>query len=1548
MKITAPLLNLVLILLLSPFFGVQGQDLFLSIAGENSSFKSGDSRHQYDFWINPEVDAQRGYLQIYDAGINGDIDQITTTIANTTTTFRLYKFDDLYSINGNLLEKKGNPGPAIDTLTARDESLYKKRWENFSEIKNESENGFIVRVTTDEGSDVNNFNLRVINDTGIQLNNDSWKIITIDLGIGIFNMPPEKTLQIKPYKPTPELTELVIAGEEDSKLEIIDVFGNSFNMDSTAGISLENKFGIENTWALNISGSEEILNNITVYGKNNPQLWLYESVKTNTQKPEFKIAATTAVSCTDKSFGLQSNLFGQREMQEAEWKLDGKTLATGFSPSITFSARGNQTLNVLIPNPNTSVLPQYWIASTGINITTPPIARLETPKNIVAPDETIILSAEDSYDLNGQELSYIWFVNGRPSGKGPTFDFSSEERGNFIISVRVSNAGEIPGCNNRQRQVRIRVNSQPYAEIDYDSTFQTGEYLSFSVMNENDDDQDTLSYYWEGLGVVSDDIKGREVLISHMATGSFDITLTVDDNTNTSNSRYSITQTYTVTPPTATTRKPEVIDSVSSDTTIGKTAQDSLEINVETDITPAVAVPPPPPVKPLTALRAETSIKAPQLTSDANVDFEIADTLLTSTNTDTTTYTWDFGDGTVTKGIQPRHTYTKPGTYAVNVTIDQGNEVIQKRHVIVINEYPVADFKVPDTLAANHNFRIDGTASQDNDGYITSYEWFINGVPVSDEPVATLNIKDPGYHTISLRVVDNSGHEKAQDILSKNVWVNHAPVPRWNFSPDKIAPGTEVTFDASGSYDPDGDIEKITWTFADGTMLEGARVTKRFEESGPQYFTLTLVDDQELENSTFDQEGFVNINHPPYIITDNIVRSNSVNVELDASETYDVDNDQVFFEWILPDGSKRNEASFNWRAPDFGVHIVSLTVHDGLGLSNSSNQVTIKVLINRPVEAVVDSLIETCSGQTVLFNSSRSYDPDGDNFNVKWYFGNGDSSDAANPSYIYDAPGIYEARVELTDGITEEKTVSRIPVVVGGSPVAKMTVSNTTVCVNRPLKFDGSNSRDPSGALPSLVWEFGDGTTESGPNIEHIYTEAGIYPVSLTVIGSGSAQCGNTNQVRTNIRVIQGPNAVFDIQEWATPAEIIDLDGSASTSDDEITNAHWSVEFVPDGSTDTLDGIQTQYQFVEPGEYLVTLFLSTNSSTSCNSVSLTKSLKVNAPPVINWTLPEVVPAGTDLKLDAMQSEDPDGFIKEFRWYLNGDLIGTNASKIIKTIEPGNHLVELVVIDNSPSENNQVRVQKSFFANSSPLPTIDAPGKVYINQAVTFSGGPDFDEDGDRLSSQWLVNGRPIPNPTFTPTEVKNYRIVLIKDDGRGISNSVDSAVVEILPIGHPEIQPEYPSQITLGRSITLENLRLPELNDWKFFIDGEYQTVWTAESSGKDSLQLTWFLEGSPSSTVSYPISVYDPLQFVAEDDSVRTAEWNPANPFTVIMAPKVNREVSEVNYTWLKDGREIGSGVRVNLPIQEGDNRITVRVKDLNVAQSEPLETELKVIAEN
>lgn len=1389
------------------------QELYLTVSGTQSNFSSGDSRSQYDIWIKPGDNVPKGRLQIFDAGLGGRADFRTiNNTPNTSTTYRLYSFDDLYSLSSNNPVEKNQSATSNESLTAQNEDRFINEWVDLGEISDQ-DNGYILRVTADDGDDVNNYKLRVTDTSGNELDTSSWQILTFDLSVGLYQLPTDQAVQIKPYQPQAGAQRFSISGAEDNNAELLDLFGKTYSVNQ-AQIP-QTISDSENEWVFTMNGSEEPVNNFTLYGNDAPVLWHYEPDFIPFQKPDLTITQNPTFRCTEKPFVLSSEDLSDQDLDSAIWQVNGSTIATGDSPTLSFTSRGNVTVNVRVPN-NSFSFPDFWSVQQDVFINEPPIARLEAAKTVIAPNEILTLSAADSYDLSGQELNYFWFIDGQLQGTDPAINFSASREGTHVISVRVNNGGDTPNCSNSQRQIRI--------EVDSDAAEQTG--------SENN------------------------VIVRR--------------------------------------------------------------------------------------------IEAPEVTSTATVGFSYTSSGNPAADT-SSTYTWNFGDGASATGQNVTHTYPETGTYQVELIIDdnkqRNNSIQTEEHTIVVNKFPEAYFELPEVIAAKDSFRVDGSSSYDEDGAIVSYEWFVNGQPVATDPNPLISVDSPGENTISLKVRDNSGNDIAQAMISRNVRANHAPVLKWNVSPEAIGPGDEITFNAEESYDPDGTIEEIYWTFEDGTVIEGEEAKFSFEESGVHYFTLTAVDDAGLSNSEISVDGTVNVNHTPYIVTESVIRSNSLDIHLNASNTYDADDDPLNFEWTLPDGSKRTETNFSWKAPEFGVHIFGLNVDDGQDLPNSESQKTIRVLINRPVQAVVDSLILSCSGQTVLFNSSQSYDPDGDPFNVEWDFGNGDTSNRPNPSYVYDRPGIFDAKVTMSDGVSEKPTVTKIPVVIEGSPVAKMNLADadSTICVDTALEFDGSESLDPSGALPSLLWDFGDGTVETGPKIRHVFTEPGVFPVSLTVEGSGSITCGNMNQVRGIVRVIEGPKARYEVPEWIPPGQEVALDGSASTAEDDFSSIEWEI-VEPSGTTVSKQGFRTSHVFNEPGEYLVTLNLETNSTAACNTTSLTKSIKVNAPPEINWELPEQVAAGSDMTLDAMDSSDPDGYIEKYSWYYDGELISNNSGEMIKAIEPGSHAVTLEVVDNSPTSNNTVREEKTFFANNAPKPRISTSSVRYVGEEIFLRASPNQDEDGDPVTNQWVIDGNPIEGSSFIPEKAEKHRITLFQDDGREAPNSVDSAVVEITPKDIPKIDPDYPQSITENNAITLNELDIP--SDWRFSVDGNFTDRWVANTAGTDSLNLYWFLDGEAIWYRKFPITVKEELR-ASEAQKTIQLDWNPINPKTILDAPEVNRNTSEVKYTWFQNGEMIGFGAQQEVPLKEGENRFTVMIEDLRVAHSEPVEIELVVITE-
>lgn len=1554
--------------------GISGfsQEMYLSISGSSSTIESGDNRHQYDIWIKPIAGAQNGNLQIYDAGLGGAVDLITQETANTITTYSVFNFDDLFVENGNsVIPKSSNPTPT-QQLVAESEERFKNRWVPLTNISSGS-SGYIIRVTADEGDDVNSFSFRVVGPNGQIQNGSTWKIITLDLSIGLYRSNDNTQYQLKPYiaNAEPFTPNLSVNGEEDSDVNKIDTFGDLYPISSSQIPS--SRFGSPNNWGIQIDGSQSWLNTLTVFGVDEPVLWEFEPIAISEfQKPSLSINETEASRCTDKRFELSGNEFSQLDLSNAQWIQNDNKISNGSSPTIAFDDRGQIPLDVLIPNER-SYFPEFWAYNKIVFVNTPPIASLIAPKDILSPSEVLTLSAADSYDLEGQQVTVSWFVNGTRRGTGSTFNFSNSVSGVYSISIQVTDGGTSLTCSIAEQEQLIRVNTQPYAEIDVVPVSGTNDPIVLRVQNQSDSDNDQLSYNWAGIGVPQGST-ADSIVVQQEQPGVYPVRLSVNDGSGAQNATYSVNRVYEINaapipefkiPNNVAPQDIFPLNAIESEdpnqdellyiwmvndaevargeiSTLSLVEPGSYEVKLIVDDQRGVSnsvqsliniihVNAPP----------EPIITAVPVTSSASVDF--AATQSVDSESELQSFNWDFGDGNIASGPQVSHTYQRTGSYTVKLTVDDGsnlkNSVQSSEHIIVVNSFPIANFNMPDVVAPGVAFNVDGSSSSDLDGTITNYEWLANGNPAGSGQTNMITLADAGLHTISLAVNDDSGFDQAKGYSSKQIRVNESPVALWRTDPVEVVPNTEIKFLADNSFDNDGNIDAYLWKFDDGTELKGMQIQRIFPDGGPKRFTLTVTDNDRLSNSTTVIEGVINVNNQPYIVTNPIVRSNSTNIRLDASESYDLDDDALSYEWTLPDGSKRNEAAFSWAAPEPGIHFIGLTVNDGLGLQNSVNTESIRVMVNRPVQAVVDTVITSCTGQTVLFNSSRSFDPDGDAFRAVWDFGNGVTSDEANPSYVYESAGVYEAKLTLDDGFSGASSIAKIPVIIEGSPVAKFELDETTICVNTALSFDGSQSTDPSGSLPSMSWDFGDGNSATGSNYQHVFTEPGEYTVTLTVEGSGSGQCSNISQTTAKITVVEGPVASFDLPEWVSPGEPIILDGSTSSADGGFKNATWVID--TESGSQQLDGITTSHAFSEPGEYLITLNLVTNTETDCNTVSLTKVIKVNASPTIVWNLPDNVSAGEDLKLDAFESFDSDGFIKQYKWYVDDGFVSYNASELVKTITPGRHKVNLEIRDNSNASNNVVTLEKYFFANSSPKPTILAPAVVYQNQEVSLRSGLSQDRDGDLLSTRWKLDGQAMAIPQFKVSEARDYFVTLIQDDGRGLANSIDSTLLKINPIKVPTVKPEYPSKIAVGGVISIPTMSISD--SWTFANQNFYETSWRATTAGNPTFDLAWTPQGKELSRETFQITVVEPLRFTEQAMPI-VIEWNPVNPTTVLKVPAFNRPSSEVQIIWKQLGEEIGRGSQINPRLLRGQNRFTIEVTDLKVAQSRPISVDLIV----
>ena len=142
---------------------------------------------------------------------------------------------------------------------------------------------------------------------------------------------------------------------------------------------------------------------------------------------------------------------------------------------------------------------------------------------------------------------------------------------------------------------------------------------------------------------------------------------------------------------------------------------------------------------------------------------------------------------------------------------------------------------------------------------------------------------------------------------------------------------------------------------------------------------------------------------------------------------------------------------------------------------------------------------------TVSFSSEQSL---GSPTSWNWQFGDGISNTTQNPVHTYETPGVYSVIVRainnqtggyairnnyitVTDGPVPEPTQTPVP----GEIIAQFSAYPASGNTPHTVDFRDLSTGNPV----SWDWAFGDGKRSSLQNPSHIYTNAGSYPVTLSV-----------------------------------------------------------------------------------------------------------------------------------------------------------------------------------------------------------------------------------------------------------------------------------------------------------------------------------------------------------------------------------------------------------------------------------------------------------------
>ncbi len=151
-----------------------------------------------------------------------------------------------------------------------------------------------------------------------------------------------------------------------------------------------------------------------------------------------------------------------------------------------------------------------------------------------------------------------------------------------------------------------------------------------------------------------------------------------------------------------------------------------------------------------------------------------------------------------------------------------------------------------------------------------------------------------------------------------------------------------------------------------------------------------------------------------------------------------------------------------------------------------------------------------------------------------------------------------------------------------GIPLAQIAPGTFEGRAPLTVSLDASGSSDPQGQALSYAWDFADGSTNSGAQVTHVFTQPGLYDVVLKVRDTD----GKEGQAVVRVRALGAPSAQFSADRVSGVQPLpVRLDARASADPDGGTvTFDWNF-----GDGETATGAIVDHVFRSGGRFVITL-----------------------------------------------------------------------------------------------------------------------------------------------------------------------------------------------------------------------------------------------------------------------------------------------------------------------------------------------------------------------
>ena len=491
--------------------------------------------------------------------------------------------------------------------------------------------------------------------------------------------------------------------------------------------------------------------------------------------------------------------------------------------------------------------------------------------------------------------------------------------------------------------------------------------------------------------------------------------------------------------------------------------------------------------------------------------------LATVTDTDATTLTWNFGDGSapVLGTATMVHQFQAAGLTNITATADDGKGGVTSGALqlnIVENNPPVAAMTTTaaslGNLLQNKSYTFTATASDPDGDAIASYEWdFGNDAVVAGGASQThvFPVTVTGAVAVRARAIDSRG--------------------------------------AVGDWSPAVSFTVVATQFPVVTVVSPASAVSLNTEVGAAVAKQRLV--------TF----VVRVTNPNgaagvYLPLASVAFSANDALATVVSSTNNLDGTYSYVVRYAPAAAKDDPAGRTSSASVAGVT-------DGVGVTGqgvsapvvtivtqASNQTPVATLVSAPAIKVGGSDVTTYQGVVVTFTGTAT-DADSDQLTYTWDFGDGTpvvTGTAASllvQTHTFASAGTYGVKLTVDDSRTNGTKEADLTMNVLVNRAPTLSVVKTTP-VGTPTKYQRvtftATVGDLDGDVPSLSWDFGDATaivTSTATVQVHQFLAAGISTVKVTA-DDGK---GGVTVVTVPVTVLENNPPVTLVSGTVSPAD---------------------------------------------------------------------------------------------------------------------------------------------------------------------------------------------------------------------------------------------------------------------------------------------------------------------------------------------------------------------------------------------------------------------------